>query len=65
MTSPCINGADEHTECCDSHEILILDERKVNVEPDADTPQISLDEMLDDLKLTDDATGAEGDAMQE
>lgn len=32
---------------------------------DEETPQISLQEMLDDLNIGGDATGAEGDAMME
>ncbi|XP_067937287.1 60S ribosomal export protein NMD3-like [Watersipora subatra] len=44
---------------------IYKDHRKVAVEADADTPQISLEEMLDDLTLTEDATGGAGSAMME
>ena len=52
---------------CDGYILLtyIVDTRKVNVEADPDTPQISLEEMLDELNISEDATGAEGASMVE
>lgn len=47
--------------CCLSE----TDTRKVNVEADPDTPQISLEEMLDELNISEDATGKEGASMVE
>lgn len=45
--------------------IIITDQRKINVEADPDTPQISLEEMLDELNISADVTGAEGGPMME
>jgi len=44
---------------------IYKDTRKVNVEADPDTPQISLEEMLDELNISEDATGKEGASMVE
>lgn len=47
------------------HVLRVLDARKIAVEADPDMPQISLEEMLDDLTLDEDATGGAGASMVE
>lgn len=44
---------------------MVTDPRKLAVEADPDMPQISLEEMLDDLQIAEDATGGEGALMQD
>ena len=48
--------------------MFLLDREKIAVESDTDDedlPKISLQEMLDDLHISEDATGGEGAAMME